>query len=135
MPKNMPDVLSYEVVVSSTQFVGGLSVGTLVTQLCKYMGAAKPDLVIFPFYVGLLFSSFIVMNRESRKKKIHKHVAPTRHDASVKSGIATGSLHLNKLFQLAVVSLIRVSSTAFSILAINGCGSATVSIHNIADIL
>lgn len=126
----MPDILSYEVVVSSTQFVGGLSVGTLITQLCKYMGAAKPDLVILPFYVGLLFSSFIVMNRENSTKKARDHIAPTRHDAFVKTGSATGSLHLNKLFQLAVLSFIRVSSTAFSILAINNCGSATVSTHN-----
>ena len=48
--------------------MGGLSVGTLLTQLCKYMGAAKTDLVVLPFYFGLLFSSFVIMNREMEMK-------------------------------------------------------------------
>ena len=70
----------YDVFVSSSQFVWGLSVGTLLTQLCKYMGAAKTDLVVLPFYFGLLFSSFVIMNREMEmKNKVgHKQEAFTK---------------------------------------------------------
>ena len=49
---------SINLLVSSVQYVGGLSIGTLLTQLLKYTGAAKPDLAVFIFYLGLLISSF-----------------------------------------------------------------------------
>ena len=107
-------MLSIETLIASGQFVGGLSAGTLLTQLCKYMGGARPDLVVAPFYVGLLFSSFVVMGRENKLKV-------------KKKGDVHPSLHSKQLLFIACLAVIRLSGTVFSIFAIDNCGSATVS--------
>ena len=116
----------YDVFVSSSQFVWGLSIGTLLTQLCKYMGAAKTDLVVLPFYFGLLFSSFVIMNREMEMKNKVGH----KQDISLNGAIlgtrkTARSLHYRQLLVLAGFSLLRVLGTVFSVIAIDNCGSAT----------
>ena len=72
----------YDVFVSSSQFVWGLSIGTLLTQLCKYMGAATTDLLVLPFYFGLLFSNFIIMKREMEMSQRTWKVQYVRHKTS-----------------------------------------------------
>ena len=102
----------------------GLSVGTLLTQLCKYMGAAKTDW--FSFYFGLLFSSFVIMNSlmEMKNKVGHKQVI-SLNGAILGTRKTARSLHYRQLLVLAGFSLLRVLGTVFSVIAIDNCGSAT----------
>jgi len=119
----------YEVLVSSVQYVGGLSIGTLLTQLLKYTGAAKPDLAVLPFYLGLLISSFILMGRENKNKKPSNTVQLRNNAYSKGDDHFNPTLHVKQLVILAIFGMFRLSGTVFSIFAINNCGSATVSVQ------